>query len=87
MEKIERQQFKCLYSSRELTPQTTNLDHIVPVVNGGGHDAENLGAVHCAVNAAKGTMTLPEFVAMCRDVVVKFGMTGDVKEKWSELVT
>jgi hypothetical protein len=68
MELIERQEFRCALSGRELTPETASLDHVLPLSRGGTHDISNLCVVHHHVNAAKGTMTVDEFVAMCREV-------------------
>lgn len=66
---VERQRFRCAISGRELTPQTASLDHIVPLARGGEHGVDNIWVVDQHINSAKGTMTLDEFVAMCRDVV------------------
>lgn len=68
MELIERQQFCCALSGRQLTPETASLDHIVPLSRGGTHDLNNLWIVDHKVNAAKGTLTVEEFVSLCRDV-------------------
>ena len=68
MELIERQEFHCAFSGRELTPETASLDHIVPLSRGGTHDISNLCVVDHQINAAKSTMTVEEFVAMCREV-------------------
>lgn len=66
---VERQGFRCALSGRELTPQTASLDHIVPLARGGEHNIHNIWVVDQQINGAKGTLTLDEFVAMCRDVV------------------
>jgi 5-methylcytosine-specific restriction endonuclease McrA len=68
MEMIEHQQFRCALSNRELTPETASLDHIVPLSRGGSHDLSNLWVVDHKVNTAKGTLTVEEFVSLCRDV-------------------
>lgn len=65
---VELQKFRCAISGRELTPQTASLDHIVPLSRGGEHDITNVWVVDHLVNSAKGSMTVEEFVAMCRDV-------------------
>ena len=70
MELIERQNFHCALSNRKLTPETASLDHIVPLSRGGTHDLSNLWVLEHLVNTAKGTMTVEEFVAMCRDVAI-----------------
>lgn len=68
LEMVERQQYCCAISGRPLTPETAALDHIVPVARGGQHTAENVWVVDAQVNAAKGTLTMEEFLAVCRDV-------------------
>lgn len=68
MQLIENQHFRCALSGRKLTPETASLDHIVPLSRGGSHEIENLWVVEHLVNTAKGTMTVDEFLEMCRDV-------------------
>lgn len=66
---VERQGFRCAYSGRELTPETASVDHVIPVSRGGSLGIENLAIVHEEINTAKSSMTLEEFVQVCRDVV------------------
>lgn len=66
---VEKQGYRCALSGRELTPETASLDHIVPLSRDGEHALGNLWVVDHQVNAAKGTLTVDEFVAMCKDVV------------------
>lgn len=68
LEMIRSQHHRCAISGRELTPETASLDHIHPLSRGGSHEPSNLCIVEHLVNSAKGTMTLEEFVALCRDV-------------------
>ncbi len=68
MDLIERQKFRCALSGRELTPETASLDHVTPLSRGGSHELSNLCVVDYQINTAKGTMTVEEFLAMCRDV-------------------
>ena len=65
---IESQKYRCALSGRELTPETASLDHAIPLSRGGLHDISNVQVLEFRVNAAKGTMTVEEFVAMCCDV-------------------
>lgn len=44
------------------------MDDIIPLSRGGSHEIDNLWVVEHLVNSAKGTMTVDEFIAMCRDV-------------------
>lgn len=72
MSMIEAQEFKCAYSGRTLTPETASVDHKIPVSRGGGHGIENIAIVDLQVNRAKSSMTVEEFVAVCREVVAWF---------------
>ncbi len=69
---IESQEYLCALSGRRLTPETASIDHIVPMSRGGKHDIGNLWVVDHHVNSAKGTMTVEEFVNLCRDVASHF---------------
>jgi hypothetical protein len=68
-ELLNKQGYRCYLSGRELTPSTASLDHKLTISKGGAHDIENIGVVDYRVNLAKGTMTIDEFILMCRDVV------------------
>lgn len=68
MAMLERQGHRCAYSGRPLTPETATVDHVIPVSRGGTHDTGNLAIVHTDVNTAKASMTLEEFVQVCREV-------------------
>jgi len=68
MRLVEQQAFRCALSGRELTPETASLDHIVPLSRGGNHELSNLWAVDHQANSAKGTMTVDEFISLCREV-------------------
>jgi hypothetical protein len=70
---LHKQGFRCEYTGDELTPETVAADHMLPVSRGGGHDLENIALVTRVVNSAKGTMTVAEFVGMCRKVVGHIG--------------
>lgn len=66
---LKRQSFRCAYSGRELTPETASIDHRQPISRGGSNELPNLAVVHVDVNAAKASMTVEEFVQLCREVV------------------
>lgn len=65
---VESQEYRCAITKRALTPESASLDHIIPLSRGGSHSIENLCVVDQQVNAAKGSMTTDEFVALCREV-------------------
>ena len=65
---IERQGYKCSLTGVELDPRTAELDHVVPVSDGGDHSITNLQVLHKAVNRMKGAMSNDEFVRWCKMV-------------------
>lgn len=66
---LDAQGGKCALTGRELTPDNTTLDHIVPLSAGGEHSIDNVHLVVGEVNRAKGTMGHEEFIELCRCVV------------------
>lgn len=66
---LERQRFRCALSGRPLSPETSALDHVVPIRLGGGHVIENTQVLHKDVNRAKGSMAREEFIGLCAEVV------------------
>jgi 5-methylcytosine-specific restriction endonuclease McrA len=68
LELLERQQYRCALTGRDLTPETASLDHIVPVCRGGEHHIVNTQVLEYSVNRAKGTLTNEEFIVLCGEV-------------------
>jgi 5-methylcytosine-specific restriction endonuclease McrA len=65
---IERQGYRCALTGIDLEPETAELDHVVPVSDGGNHSITNLQVLHKAVNRMKGAMSNDEFVRWCKMV-------------------
>jgi CRISPR/Cas system Type II protein with McrA/HNH and RuvC-like nuclease domain len=66
---LEKQQYRCFFTGRRLDPETASVDHMLPVSRGGCHTIDNVCIAHMDVNRAKGTLTVDEFIEMCREVV------------------
>jgi CRISPR/Cas system Type II protein with McrA/HNH and RuvC-like nuclease domain len=66
---IETQNYRCHLSGRHLEPEIASADHKTPVSRGGLSTIGNICIVHRDINQAKGTQTVEEFIAMCREVV------------------
>lgn len=73
---LAKQGERCALTGRELQPEVANVDHLVPIIRGGLHTADNVQILHRDVNRAKGSMTQTEFVAMCREVVAHADRQG-----------
>ena len=66
---LQKQNYQCALTGRELTPDNCVMDHITPLAGGGKHIKDNAQLVRAEVNRAKGQMSEDEFVRLCRDVV------------------
>lgn len=63
---VESQEYRCNLSGISLTPDIAELDHKVPVCNGGDHNIENLQVVHVTINRMKGALDNEEFIRLCK---------------------
>lgn len=63
----------CYLCGGHLQWSTAVVDHVLPISRGGGHDLENLKWTHRECNAAKGAMTLEEFVSLALKVIELHG--------------
>lgn len=59
----ERDNYVCHYCSSQLTTMTATLDHIVPVVEGGGNDYGNLVTSCLTCNSRKNRRPVGDFLA------------------------
>ena len=59
----ERDNYVCHYCSSQLTTMTATLDHIVPVVEGGGNDYGNLVTCCLGCNSRKNRRPVGDFLA------------------------
>lgn len=65
---VEKQGYACALTGTPLVPATASLDHKQPLSRGGLHTMANVQVVRSDINAAKGTMSNEEFIAMCCEV-------------------
>ena len=66
---LEDEQYRCYLTGVKLTPETAELDHVIPISQGGHPtDARNGGFLHSIVNRMKGVLTLDEFMHWCKAV-------------------
>lgn len=66
LELLESQSYRCALSGVSLTPETAELDHILPVSMGGTNLIDNLQVLHKEVNRMKGNMDNARFVELCK---------------------
>ena len=63
---IQKQEYKCALTGMQLEPDTAEIDHVVPVADGGDHSIGNLQILHKVVNRMKGSMSNAEFISWCK---------------------
>lgn len=68
MKLLKQQDYRCALTGEKLTPNTAELDHKIPKSKGGDDTAGNLQWLDKTVNKMKGSMTVDEFIAICRRV-------------------
>lgn len=70
---LEDQEYLCYLTGVNLTPETAELDHIIPISKGGHPiDARNVGFLDTVVNKMKGSMELSEFIQWCKMIAERF---------------
>jgi 5-methylcytosine-specific restriction endonuclease McrA len=67
--KYKQQRGLCAISKRKLTNQNLSPDHITPKVKGGTSTIENIQLVCREVNIAKNSLTMDDFLSLCRDII------------------
>ena len=77
---VECQGYQCALSGIDLTPESAELDHIVPLTNGGDHVMQNIQIVDVRINRMKGTMSNDEFIDLCVKVA-EFAGKKNEKDK------
>lgn len=68
MDLLRKQRFKCALTGNELTPEESQLDHVIPRSKGGSDAKDNLQWLTSKVNRMKGTLSNEEFIEICGTV-------------------
>jgi hypothetical protein len=67
---------KCYLTGRFIDPLETSsyhFDHITPISKGGTGELSNLGLTCKEANKAKGSLSVSEFIDLCKDVLINNG--------------
>lgn len=68
MRLVKSQEFRCALSGLEITPESSELDHIIPYSKGGKHEINNVQWLDKSINRMKGTLSNVEFIDLCKKV-------------------
>lgn len=73
---------KCYLTGRniDLTKDDYQLDHKIPVSQGGSNSIDNLGIACPQANLSKSDMTVDEYLSLCKEVLENFGYTVTKEE-------
>lgn len=70
---LESQNYRCPLTGRELTPETTCAEHIIPLRKGGIHALSNIYLVHETVARLKRHYTDAEIQELANDIINTIG--------------
>lgn len=72
-ELLTKQEYRCYITNRELTPEVTFAEHIIPLRLGGTHSQANICLVHEILYRMKRYHSIEEIVEMSADVINNLG--------------
>ena len=78
-ELLEKQNKKCYLTGRELTPDTTYAEHIIPLGKGGEHIKENIVLIIDMLSKLKRYYTIEEIIEMAYDLLSNKGSEYGIK--------
>ncbi|HMU84599.1 MAG TPA: HNH endonuclease signature motif containing protein [Leptospiraceae bacterium] len=70
---LEKQKFKCPLTGRDLTPETTTAEHILPLKKGGQHALENIYLIDEMASKLKRQYAEEEIVHFAADILKTIG--------------
>lgn len=68
-EMLEKQEYRCPLTGRELTPDTTTAEHRIPLHDGGNHEKDNIYLINKEVGRIKRYMTEAEVLRLAFDII------------------
>lgn len=66
---LEQQEYRCALTGRELTPENTSAEHIIPLRKGGKHELANIFLVDDAVAKLKRYYSDEEVILLAHELV------------------
>lgn len=84
-ELLEKQQYRCPYSGRELTAASCVAEHIIPLRKQGQHHADNVVLVDHQVAYLKRYLTDEEVLILALDIMKTMGEARGLKISASKI--
>lgn len=66
---LEKQEYRCSLTGRELTPENCIAAHIVPLRRGGVHEPDNIYLIVDEAAQIKRSLMDSELLELCRDIL------------------
>jgi len=76
---LEKQEYKCVYSGRELTPQNTHAVHVIPLRQGGKHRLDNIVLIDRDIYYLKKQLTPDQLLTLAVDIINTIGKENGYK--------
>ncbi len=70
---LDKQKYSCPLTGRELTPENTTAEHIIPLKRGGVHTLANIFLIDDKVAKLKRFMTSEEVVRLAAEIIEASG--------------
>lgn len=66
---LHEQKFKCFVSGLELNYDNIEIEHLIPLINGGKHELENLCLIDKSLRELKRYKTKEEIIELCKVIL------------------
>ena len=76
---LDQQQYRCCLSGRELTPENTDAEHILPLEHGGQHLPDNICLLVREAARLKRHLTEDAVIQLCFDILKTRGSEFGIK--------
>ena len=76
---LEKQEYRCKYSNRELTPQNTHAVHVIPLRQGGKHELKNIVLIDRDIYYLKKQLNPDQLFNLAVDIIKTMGKYNGYK--------
>jgi hypothetical protein len=78
-ELLQKQEYRCVYSGRELTPTNTHAVHRIPLSQGGKHELKNIVLIDRDIYYLKKQLTPDQLFYLAVDIIKTIGKENGYK--------
>jgi hypothetical protein len=83
---LQREDYRCFYTGRKITPENSYLDHVVPQSKGGNNSYRNIVATCFDANSMKNDLSVEEFIRILyKEDIISLNELHELKVKIHDL--